>query len=409
MGVSRVRVRPGESTRHERPTGTRWVSVRGIRCAARGGPGNGSARRARQRHAVVTTLSRSTTRSRVSNESDTRRSWHGPRPGGQRRSARPGIWARLRPRSPGRAKPRRRARASRRKNGRWRGPPAQPAAVRIDDSANRRQCEPHGWEVDVDDLVIRLDGVGVRRGSTTLVSDVNWSVELDERWVVLGPNGAGKTTLLRLAGAELHPTTGDVDVLGERMGRTNVFELRPRIGLCSAALAARVPGEERVRDVVVSAGWSVIGRWREEYDEMDTDRADELLDLLGMADLADREFGTLSEGERKRTLIARALMTDPELLLLDEPAAGLDLGGREDLVARLSALAMDPDAPASVLVTHHVEEIPPGFTHGLLLRDGAVVAQGLLDDVLTEDNLSKTFDQDLELTRNGDRFFARRR
>ncbi|GAA2778902.1 ABC transporter ATP-binding protein [Saccharopolyspora taberi] len=261
----------------------------------------------------------------------------------------------------------------------------------------------------MDDLVIRLDGVGVRRGSTTLVSDVNWSVELDERWVVLGPNGAGKTTLLRLAGAELHPTTGDVDVLGERMGRTNVFELRPRIGLCSAALAARVPGEERVRDVVVSAGWSVIGRWREEYDEMDTDRADELLDLLGMADLADREFGTLSEGERKRTLIARALMTDPELLLLDEPAAGLDLGGREDLVARLSALAMDPDAPASVLVTHHVEEIPPGFTHGLLLRDGAVVAQGLLDDVLTEDNLSKTFDQDLELTRNGDRFFARRR
>ena len=261
----------------------------------------------------------------------------------------------------------------------------------------------------MDDLVIRLDGVGVRRGETTLVSDVNWSVELDERWVVLGPNGAGKTTLLRLAGAELHPTVGTVDVLGERMGRTNVFDLRPRIGLCSAALAARVPGEEVVRDVVVSAGWSVIGRWREEYDAMDTDRADELLDLLGMGDLAGRAFGTLSEGERKRTIIARALMTDPELLLLDEPAAGLDLGGREDLVARLSALAMDPDAPASVLVTHHVEEIPPGFTHALLLRDGAVVAQGLLDDVLTEDNLAKTFDQDLELTRAGDRFFARRR
>ncbi len=267
----------------------------------------------------------------------------------------------------------------------------------------------HGWEVDVDDLVIRMDGVGVRRGETTLVTDVNWSVELDERWVVLGPNGAGKTTLLRLAGAELHPSEGTVDVLDERMGRTNVFELRPRIGLCSAALGARVPGDELVRDVVISAGYSVLGRWREEYEDMDTDRATELLDLLGVAQLADRPFGTLSEGERKRALIARALMTDPELLLLDEPAAGLDLGGREDLVARLSGLAMDPDAPASVLVTHHVEEIPPGFTHALLLREGGVVAQGLLDDVLTEDNLAKTFNQDLELQRSGDRYFARRR
>ncbi|MGW0895111.1 ABC transporter ATP-binding protein [Saccharopolyspora gloriosae] len=254
-----------------------------------------------------------------------------------------------------------------------------------------------------------MDGVGVRRGGNALVSDVNWSVELDERWVVLGPNGAGKTTLLKLAGAELHPSDGTVDVLGERMGRTNVFELRPRIGLSSAALGSRVPGDELVRDVVVSAGYSVLGRWREEYDEMDTDRATELLDLLGVAHLADRSFGTLSEGERKRTLISRALMTDPELLLLDEPAAGLDLGGREDLVARLSALAMDPEAPASVLVTHHVEEIPPGFTHALLLREGTTVAQGLLEDVLTEDNLSKTFDQDLELQRSGDRYFARRR
>lgn len=261
----------------------------------------------------------------------------------------------------------------------------------------------------MEDLVIRMDGVGVRRGETTLVADVNWAVELDERWVVLGPNGAGKTTMLKLAGAEIHPSNGTVDILDERMGRTNVFELRPRIGLCSAALAGRLPGDERVRDVVVSAGYAVLGRWREQYDRMDTDRADELLTLLGVGHLADRQFATLSEGERKRVLISRALMTDPELLLLDEPAAGLDLGGREDLVARLSALAMDPDAPASVLVTHHVEEIPPGFTHALLLRDGGIVAQGLLDDVLTEDNLSKTFDQDLQLTRDGNRYFARRR
>lgn len=261
----------------------------------------------------------------------------------------------------------------------------------------------------MEDLVIHMDGVGVRRGDATLLSDVNWDVELDERWVVLGPNGAGKTTLLKLAGTEMYPSDGTVDVLGERLGKTNVFDLRPRIGLTSAAFTARVPGDELVRDVVVSAGYSVVGRWREEYDDLDTDRAAELLDLLGVAHLADRPFGTLSEGERKRVTIARALMTDPELLLLDEPAAGLDLGGREDLVARLSSLAMDPDAPASVLVTHHVEEIPPGYTHGLLLREGSIVAQGLLDDVLTEDNLSKTFDQDLELQRSGDRYFARRR
>ncbi|MDR7301091.1 ABC transporter ATP-binding protein [Haloactinomyces albus] len=261
----------------------------------------------------------------------------------------------------------------------------------------------------MDDQVIRMDGVSVRRGENLLVGGVDWSVELDERWVVLGPNGAGKTTLLKLAGAEVHPTAGTVEVLDEQLGRTNVFELRPRIGLCSASVAARVPGDELVRDVVVSAGYAVLGRWREEYDRMDTDRAAELLDTLGIAHLADRAFATLSEGERKRALIARAMMTDPELLLLDEPAAGLDLGGREDLVARLSGLAMDPDAPAMTLVTHHVEEIPPGFTHALLLADGGVVAQGLLDDVLTEDNLSKTFGQDLELQRSGDRYFARRR
>lgn len=260
-----------------------------------------------------------------------------------------------------------------------------------------------------DDLVVHLTDVGVRRGTTHLLSGVHWTVELDERWVVLGPNGAGKTTLLRLAAAELHPTTGVVHVLGERLGRVDVFELRPRIGFCSAALLARVPSEERVGDLVVSAGYAVLGRWREEYESLDTARAAELLKALGVAHLADRPFGTLSEGERKRTLIARALMTDPELLLLDEPAAGLDLGGREDLVARLAELAADPDAPATILVTHHVEEIPPGFTHLLLLRDGVTVAQGLLDDVLTSENLSATFGQELELQRSGDRFFARRR
>jgi iron complex transport system ATP-binding protein len=262
---------------------------------------------------------------------------------------------------------------------------------------------------NLDDLVVRMSGVGVRRGRTELLGGLDWAVELDERWVVLGPNGAGKTTLLRLAAAELHPTTGTVDLLGERLGKVSIFELRPRIGFTSAALAGRVPGDELVRDVVVSAGYAVIGRWREEYDSLDLNRAMGLLGAMGVTHLAERTFGTLSEGERKRVLIARALMTDPEMLLLDEPAAGLDLGGREDLVARLSTLALDPDAPATVLVTHHVEEIPPGFTHALLLREGRAVVAGLIDDVLTAENLSKTFDQDLLLERSGDRFFARRR
>ncbi|TQI94521.1 iron complex transport system ATP-binding protein [Amycolatopsis cihanbeyliensis] len=264
-------------------------------------------------------------------------------------------------------------------------------------------------QAELDDLVVHMSGVGVRRGGNKLLADVDWSVELDERWVVLGPNGAGKTTLLRMAAAELHPTTGTVHLLGERLGRVDVFELRPRIGFTSAALAGRVPADETVRDVVVSAGYAVLGRWREDYDTLDTERADELLAALGIKHLAGRTFGTLSEGERKRTLIARSLMTDPEMLLLDEPAAGLDLGGREDLVARLSTLAMDPDAPAMVLVTHHVEEIPPGFTHALLLAEGRMVAGGLLEDVLTGENLSATFGQDLVLERSGARFFARRR
>jgi iron complex transport system ATP-binding protein len=264
-------------------------------------------------------------------------------------------------------------------------------------------------DIDLTDLVVRMDGAGVRRGESVLLGGVNWRVELDEKWVVLGPNGAGKTTLLRLAAAELHPSSGMVHVLGERLGRTDVFELRPRIGFSSAALAGRIPGDELVSDVVLSAGYAVLGRWREPYEEVDTTRAAELLTALGLAGFAGRLFGTLSEGERKRVLIARALMTDPELLLLDEPAAGLDLGGREDLLARLGVLAGDPDAPATVLVTHHVEEVPPGFTHALLMRDGSVVAQGLLDAVLTEDNLSKTFGADLILERFGDRYFARHR
>ncbi|MGY4103297.1 ABC transporter ATP-binding protein [Nocardia sp. R16R-3T] len=258
------------------------------------------------------------------------------------------------------------------------------------------------------DLLIDFTDVTIRRSGHTLVGPVTWQVELDERWVVLGPNGAGKTSLLRMAAAEVHPTSGIAHLLGEVIGRTDVSELRPRIGWSSAAVASRIPRDEKVSDLVVSAGYAVLGRWRERYDDVDTDRAIDMLESLGAEHLSDRTYGTLSEGERKRVLIARAMMTDPELLLLDEPAAGLDLGGREELVERLGDLASDPDSPAMVLVTHHVEEIPPGFTHGLLLNEGAVVAQGLLSDVLTAENLSEAFRQSIALDRVDGRYFARR-
>ncbi|MQY23236.1 ABC transporter ATP-binding protein [Nocardia macrotermitis] len=258
------------------------------------------------------------------------------------------------------------------------------------------------------DLLIDFNQVTVRRSGHTLVGPLSWKVELDERWVILGPNGAGKTSLLRMAAAELHPTSGTAHLLGEVIGRTDINDLRPRIGLSSAAVASRVPLDEKVSDLVVSAGYAVMGRWREEYDDVDTDRAVDMLESLGAEHLSDRAYGTLSEGERKRVLIARALMTDPELLLLDEPGAGLDLGGREELVEKLGDLASNPDSPATVLVTHHVEEIPAGFSHGLLLNEGSVVAQGLLEDVLTGENLSKAFHQSITLDRIDGRYFARR-
>lgn len=259
------------------------------------------------------------------------------------------------------------------------------------------------------DPVIDFKEVTVRRGAATLIDDVTWIVEEDERWVVLGPNGAGKTTLAQVAAAQMHPSAGEARILGEQLGGTDVFELRPRIGLASAALAERIPRHERVIDVVMSAAYSVLGRWRESYESPDRERAQAMMAELGVGRLADRTFGTLSEGERKRVQIARALMTDPELLILDEPAAGLDLGGREDLVSTLAVLAMDGVAPAIVLVSHHVEEIPPGFTHVLMLRDGQVVAQGPLEYELTEQALSATFGLPLVLQQTAGRYAARRR
>jgi iron complex transport system ATP-binding protein len=259
------------------------------------------------------------------------------------------------------------------------------------------------------DAVVQFIDVTVRRGSKLLLDRINWTVEEDERWAVLGPNGAGKTTLLQVAAASLHPTSGTAYVLGERLGGVDVFELRPRIGLASSAIAARIPAGEQVRDIVVSAGYAVIGRWREAYGRLDVRRATRLLDRFGVGLLGERTYGTLSQGERQRVLIARALMTDPELLLLDEPAAGMDLGGREDLLRRLTRFAADPNAPASVLVTHHVEELPPGITHVLLLREGRIVAAGPAPTTLTAANLEATFGLALDLERTDGRWFARAR
>lgn len=227
-----------------------------------------------------------------------------------------------------------------------------------------------------------------------------------ERWAILGPNGAGKSTLMSVCAARLHPTSGMVDILDEILGAVDVFELRPRIGLTSGAIASQIPPGERVRDVVVTAAYGVTGRWREGYDDMDHARAEELLDQWGVAHLAERTFGSLSDGERKRVLTARALMTDPELMILDEPGAGMDIAGREDLVARLTDLARDPEAPTTLLVTHHLEELPQGLTHLLLLNHGKVVAQGPIDEVLTSENLTEAYDMPLNLSKIDGRYTA---
>ena len=257
------------------------------------------------------------------------------------------------------------------------------------------------------DEVLRLRGVGVRHDRSSLLRDVDWTVRSDESWVVVGPNGAGKTTLLQVAAALRMPTEGTVEILGEPLGEADLQDLRTRVGFASAAVADEVSPAEKVIDLVLTASYGILGRHEEDYESGDVTRAVELLDALGCAHLIRRRFVSLSEGERKRVQIARAMMPDPELLLLDEPAAGLDLGGREDLLRRLTALARDPKAPMMVLVTHHVEEVPDGFTHAMLLRRGAVLASGPVDEVFTARNLSRCFGVQLEIEHRRSRWTAR--
>lgn len=255
--------------------------------------------------------------------------------------------------------------------------------------------------------VISASEISVIRDGKTILGPLTWQVHEGERWVVIGPNGAGKSTLFLLCATITHPSAGSLSILGEKIGSVDVFELRPRIGLTHGQLTSEIPHDEKVSDVVLTSAYAVVGRWNEEYDLWDESRALSLLTALGVREFGDRAFGSLSDGEKKRVLIARALMANPELLLLDEPAAGLDLGGREDLLNRFSALAHDPSSPASVMVTHHIEEIPAGTTHALLLARGKPIAQGPISSVLTSQNLSLAYGLPIEVTAQGDRFFAR--
>ena len=257
--------------------------------------------------------------------------------------------------------------------------------------------------------VLSITGVSVRREEKTILGPIDFSVNAGERWVILGPNGAGKSTLLQILSTRIHPTTGTVKILDKTMGRVDLFELRTRIGLCGAMNADDIPDDELVRDVVLTAAYAVMGRWNEVYDLWDESRAISLLTIFGVREFADRRYGTLSEGERKRVQIARALMTDPELLLLDEPAAGLDVGGREDLLRRFAEFSNDPAAPATVLVTHHIEEIPLGTTHALLLKDGLIAVSGPVLQVITSEHISAIFQTPIEVTSAAGRFSARSR
>ncbi len=255
--------------------------------------------------------------------------------------------------------------------------------------------------------VLTLDGVSVIRDGKQILGPISFRINAGERWVVLGPNGAGKSTLLGVLAARIFPSKGSAFLLDQQVGRVDVSELRTRIGLASPSLEAMVEIDELVRDVVLTAAYAIIGRWNETYDLWDESRAVALLTTFGVRELGDRRYLTLSSGEKKRVMIARALMADPELLLLDEPAAGLDVGGREDLLHRFAQFSNDPSSPASVLVTHHIEEIPIGTTHAILLKDGRIAVSGPVDSVITTEHVSAVFGLPIQVSHESSRFFAR--
>ncbi len=257
--------------------------------------------------------------------------------------------------------------------------------------------------VEMNGLGVSYDGDGV-----WALRSVDLRIETGERWVILGPNGSGKSTFVQLITGYLHPTVGEFVLLGGQLGKgVDWRKMRTRINCVSAAFAKMLRPELTGRDAVMTAKFGALETWWHEYSDDDRMRADGLLEAAGFGYLADRGFGVMSEGERQQVQLARSLMLTPELLVLDEPAAGLDLGARERLVGRMADVAADPSIPAMVLVTHHVEEIPAGMTHALLLRSGSVVAQGAIDDVLTSANVSATFDLEVTIESRAGRFSAR--
>jgi iron complex transport system ATP-binding protein len=254
---------------------------------------------------------------------------------------------------------------------------------------------------------LRLDAVTLRRDGVVVLRDVSWVATNAQRWVVVGPNGSGKTTLLAVAGARLHPSSGSVEILGNRLGASDWRAVRASVGFVSGSVVRSLRASLTARDIVMTGRYGALEPWWHQYDDIDRARALELLALLGVDDIADRAFGVISEGERQQVMVARTLMADPGLLLLDEPFAGLDLGARERLLARISALAADPMTAPTVLVTHHVEEIPPSFTHALVLGDGEVVAAGPIAATLDDAALTKAFGMPISVQRDGDRWTAR--
>jgi iron complex transport system ATP-binding protein len=255
-------------------------------------------------------------------------------------------------------------------------------------------------------MILRLSGVSVRRGGRTLLGPIDWSIGSGDRWVVIGPNGSGKTTLVHVASTYLWPTSGTVEVLGETIGRVDARELRRRVGYAGAGLEAAIDPGLTALEVVVTARHAALGPWWHAYSDADRSRARELLAAIGVGDLAERTFGQLSTGERRRVQIARALMPAPELLILDEPGASLDLGAREALVRDLGGLAAASTPRAVVLVTHHVEEIPAGFGHALVLSAGRIVAAGPIGDTLTGPVISEAFGLPISVERTNGRFRA---